>query len=124
VPAEDRPLDQSPVSTAELPDTPQRDRAIPAAAWTEAPAQLLALDPPARYLRRIGPWLLWRSGPPTRGDATYWVALADDLSVQHTLQLFPDGSAEGIGPSGARHTRFRSWKEDLRDHSSGSPTAP
>jgi hypothetical protein len=27
----------------------------------------------------------------------------------------PDGSADGIGPSGTRHDRFRSWKEDLRD---------
>jgi len=36
--------------------------------------------------------------------------------VQHTLRLFPDGSGDGIGPSGARHTRFRAWKEDLRDH--------
>jgi hypothetical protein len=116
VPTEDRPLDHAPVSTNDLPDTPQRDRAIPATAWVEAPPELLSLDPPARYLRRSGPWLLWRSGPPSHADATYWVARADDLSVQHTLRLFPDGSADGVGPSGARHTRFRAWKEDLRDN--------
>jgi hypothetical protein len=29
--------------------------------------------------------------------------------------LFPDGSGDGVGPSGERHGRFRSWKEDLRD---------
>jgi hypothetical protein len=116
MPAEDRPLDHTLITTTELPDTPQRDRAIPATAWKEAPPELLSLDPPARYLRRIGPWLLWRSGPPTNGDATYWVARADDLMVQHTLRLLPDGSADGVGPSGDRHTRFRTWKEDLRDH--------
>ena len=24
-------------------------------------------------------------------------------------------NAPGVGPSGATHTRFRAWKEDLRD---------
>ena len=24
-------------------------------------------------------------------------------------------TGDGVGPSGERHTRFRSWKEDLRD---------
>jgi hypothetical protein len=33
-----------------------------------------------------------------------------------TLRLFPDGTADGVGPSGERHERFRAWKEDLRDH--------
>jgi len=29
------------------------------------------------------------------------------------LHLFPDGSADGVGPSGTRHVKFRSWKQDL-----------
>jgi hypothetical protein len=35
--------------------------------------------------------------------------------VRFTFRLFPDGTGDGLGPSGERHTRFRSWKEDLRD---------
>ena len=117
-----RPLDDTPVHTADLPATPVRDRNIPATSWVEAPADLLALGadlpgtPVAEYKRRIGPWLLWRSGPASGGDARYWAALADDTTHAVTLRLFPDGHAEGTGPSGAPHHRFRSWKEDLRDH--------
>lgn len=123
-PAELRPLDERPVHTADLPDTPTRDRSIPATAWIEAPAELLALadDLPApstgataRYLRRIGPWLLWRSGPARGADARYWVCRADDLAVQFTFDLVPDGTGSGRGPTES-HTRFRTWKEDLRDH--------
>ena len=33
-----------------------------------------------------------------------------------TFRLHPDGTGEGTGPSGAAHDRFRTWKEDLRDH--------
>jgi hypothetical protein len=127
---DERPLDHAPVHTVDLPATPQRDRTIPATAWIEAPAQLLALgdDLPradggpgpalAGYLRRIGPWLLWRAGP-ARGPARYWAALADDLAVTATFDLAADGTSSGTGPSGASHTRFRTWKEDLRDHASG-----
>ena len=123
-PAEQRPIDDRPIHTAELPDTPTRDRSIPASAWIEAPAELLALadDLPApttgsvaRYLRRIGPWLLWRAGPARGADSRYWVCRADDLRQQFTFDLFPDGTGSGHGPS-ASHSRFRTWKEDLRDH--------
>jgi hypothetical protein len=113
--ADDRPLDPTPASTADLPPTPLRDRAIPATAWREAPPSLLALDPVARYLRRVGPWLLWRSGS-ARGDATVWAARADDLAHEVTLRIELDGTASGLGPTGTPHTRFRTWKEDLRDH--------
>ena len=68
------------------------------------------------YKRRIGPWLLWRAGPASGGDARYWAALATDTAHAFTLRLFPDGRAQGSGPSGAVHDRFRAWKEDLRDH--------
>ena len=117
-----RPDDDTPLHTEDLPPTPVRDRNIPARAWVEAPASLRALGddlpgtPTADYKRRIGPWLLWRAGPATGADARYWVARADDLAVAHTFRLFPDGTGEGTGPSGERHTRFRAWKEDLRDN--------
>ena len=117
-----RPVDETPVHTADLPATPIRDRNIPATAWIEAPPDLVALGadlpgtPVAEYKRRIGPWLLWRAGPASGGDARYWAALAADTAHAFTLRLFPDGRAEGSGPSGAVHDRFRAWKEDLRDH--------
>lgn len=117
---DERPTDDTPVHTAELPPTPIRDRNIPATAWIEAPSALLALgadlpdQPIAEYKRRIGPWILWRAGPAKRGDARYW-ARHDTTGVEYTLRLFPDGTASGIGPSGVTHDRFRAWKEDLRD---------
>lgn len=118
---DERPDDETPIHTAELPPTPTRDRNIKATAWIEAPPSLLQLgndlpdQPVADYKRRIGPWLLWRSGPAKGADARYWVAHVDDLDRSFTLQLHPDGSVDGIGPSGTRHERFRAWKEDLRD---------
>lgn len=122
LPYDRRPTDHTPVRTEDLPPTPIRDRNIPATAWIEAPAELLALGddlpgtPVAEYKRRIGPWLLWRAGPASKGDARYWAALAGDLDRSCTLRLHPDGSAAGVGPSGRHHERFRNWKEDLRDH--------
>ena len=113
---DERPLDHTPLHTDDLPPTPVRDRNIPATAWIEAPPSLLTLGddlpgtPVAEYKRRIGPWLLWRSGPASGGDARY---LAVDGEREHTFRLFPDGTGEGYGPSGTRHARFRTWKEDL-----------
>jgi hypothetical protein len=106
---DERPLDDTPLSTADLPPTPVRDRNIPATAWREAPAELLALEPVAEYKRRIGPWLLWRSGPATGDHATYVAIDAADLTVQRTFRLFPDGT----GDDGEGRTRFRAWKEHL-----------
>ena len=120
---DERPTDSTPVDTDDLPPTPTRDRNIPASAWRQAPASLLALGadlpdrPEAEFKRRIGPWILWRAGPAKGADARYWAAHADDLDRAYTFRLHPDGSGEGIGPSGARHARFRTWKEDLRDRS-------
>jgi hypothetical protein len=116
---DERPDDATPIHTADLPDTPTRDRNIIATAWIEAPAELLALGadlpdaPVATYKRRIAAWLLWRAGPASGGDARYWAADAADLTSQHTFRLFPDGTGDGTGPSGSHHTRFRTWKEDL-----------
>lgn len=122
LPYDRRPADHTPVHTADLPATPVRDRNIPATAWVEAPPSLLALGddlpdrPVAEYKRRIGRWLLWRAGPASHGDARYWAGDAEDHDVAFTFRLFPDGEGEGVGPSGATHHRFRTWKEDLRDH--------
>ena len=122
LPADRRPVDHTSVHTDDLPPTPTRDRNIPATAWVEAPGELLrlALDlpdqPVAMYKRRIGRWLLWRAGPATGGDARYFAIAADAPDLQWVYRLYPDGSGEGAGPSGAVHERFRTWKEDLRDH--------
>ena len=116
---DERPLDHTPLHTDDLPPTPVRDRNIPATAWVEAPASLLTLGddlpgtPVAEYKRRIGPWLLWRAGPATGGDARYLAIDSADLARQHTFRLFPDGTGDGHGPSGDQHARFRAWKEDL-----------
>jgi hypothetical protein len=120
-PADQRPIDPTPVHTADLPATPTRDRTIPVEAWIEAPDPLRRLGedigrPTVAYKRRIGPWLLWRAGPASKADARYWAGHVDDLDRAFTFRLRPDGSGEGEGPSGTRHERFRTWKEDLRDH--------
>lgn len=121
LPADERPVDDTPVHTEDLPPTPVRDRNIPITAWVEAPPEALRLgedieQPLTTYKRRIGPWLLWRAGPASKGDARYLAVRAEDLSDQHTFRIFPDGSGDGTGPSGERHSRFRSWKKDLQAH--------
>ena len=107
-----------PVTTADLPPTPQRSYRIPASAWVEAPAELLALgddiSEPVEYKRRIGRFLLWRAGPPV-GEARY-MAIADDLSAMFRFDL-SGRTGSGIGADGREHNRFRSWKESLRDAS-------
>ena len=95
-PLEDRPVDTTPVHTKDLPATPQRDRAIPATVWIEAPAELLVLGRDlgqdfVAYIRRIGPWLIWRAGPATRGDARYLALAADDLATRFTFRLYAVG---------------------------------
>jgi hypothetical protein len=116
-----RPVDDTPVHTADLPLTPQRDRTIVATAWVEAPPELVHLgddigERRVDYKRRIGDWLLWRAGPAQKADARYMAVALDDLGRHYTFRLFADGTGEGQGPSGANHARFRTWKEDLRDH--------
>jgi hypothetical protein len=120
LPADRRPVDPTPVHTADLPANPTRDRNIPASAWAEAPEDLRRLgedlgQPLVAYKRRIGPWLLWRAGPASGGDARYMALRADDPADRYTFRLQADGTGEGTGPSGRRHQRFRTWKEDLRD---------
>jgi hypothetical protein len=120
LPSPQRPVDDTPVHTDDLPATPQRDRRIPSTAWVEAPRTLLGLGEDigvrdAYYLRRIGRWLLWRAGPPSHGDARYLALAADDVATTWSFRLFPDGTGEGEGPDGVVHRRFRTWKEALRD---------
>jgi hypothetical protein len=115
-----RPIDPTPLHTTELPPTPVRDRSIPASAWVESTPEILALGadldgtPEALWIRRIGPWLLWRAGPAVDGDTRYG-AVHVEHGALHTFRLHPDGAGEGRGPS-TDHVRFRTWKEDLRDH--------
>jgi hypothetical protein len=122
LPADERPIDPTPVHTADLPPTPIRDRNIPAGAWIEAPPALLHLgddigQPTVTYKRRIGRWLLWRAGPATKANARYLAIDAEDLDRHHTFRLFADGTGEGTGPSGTTCDRFRVWKQDLQAHS-------
>ena len=121
LPYDERPTDDTPVHTADLPANPQRDRNIPATAWVEAPDAVRTAgadidQPDVFYKRRIGPWLLWRAGPATKADARYVAVFAEDLTRVFTFRLFADGRGEGTGPSGGTHDRFRAWKEDLRDN--------
>ena len=125
LPADKRPFDDTPIHTADLPPTPTRDRNISAEAWIEAPESVTTAgddigEVRVAYKRRIGRWLLWRAGPARGADARYVAVDAGELRTHHTFRLFPDGTGDGAGPSGARHTRFRAWKEDLL----GRPSAP
>jgi hypothetical protein len=118
LPADERPIDSTPVHTDDLPPTPIRDRNIPADAWIEAPAELLSLGddigrPVTTYKRRLGPWLLWRAGPASGAEARYLAIDARDLSRHFSFHLDATGRGDGVGPSGQRHDRFRAWKQDL-----------
>jgi hypothetical protein len=119
-PAEERPPITHDVGTDDLPPTPQRDFLIPAERWVEAPDALRDLGADlgvalVAYKRRIGRYLLWRAGPARGADARYMALASDDLDRRYTFRLFPDGTGEGLGPDGTTHTRFRTWKEALRD---------
>jgi hypothetical protein len=119
-PAESRTPTDRDWHTAELPDLPQRDFLIPAPRWVQAPDELrtlgadLGIDLVA-YKRRIGRFLLWRAGPARKANARYMAIDARDLRRRFVFNLYPDGSGAGVGPDGAEHTRFRTWKEALRD---------
>ena len=122
LPFEQRPAVTHDVHTADLPPTPQRDSRILVSRWIEAPDAIRTLGEDldggpheAGYLRRIGPWLLWRAGPAVDADARYGAVDSRDLARVFTFRLDPDGSGRGEGPDGIEHDRFRSWKEALRD---------
>jgi hypothetical protein len=119
-PSEARPPTDRDWHTDELPPTPQRDFLIPAQRWVEAPSAIRSLGDDlgialVAYKRRIGRWLLWRAGPARGADARYGAVDSDDLGRVVTFRLSPDGTGDGQGPDGSHHTRFRTWKESLRD---------
>jgi hypothetical protein len=121
-PAEARTPVTHDVHTADLPPLPQRDSLIPAERWVEAPAELRELGAGigvalVAYKRRIGRFLLWRAGPATGADARYMALDADDLAHRYTFALDASGTGSGLGADGVTHTRFRTWKESLRDAS-------
>lgn len=118
--AEDRPPVDVDYHTVDLPATPTRDFLIPVTRWVEAPQSLRTLGADlgvelVAYKRRIRRFLLWRAGPARGADARYMAIAADDLAEQYTFRLYPDGTGFGIGPDGVEQTRFRTWKEALRD---------
>jgi len=120
IPAEQRHPTERDWHTDELPPTPQRDFLIPAERWAEAPADLRRLGADfgvslVAYKRRIGRFLLWRAGPASRADARYAAIASNDVGERYTFRLQRDGTGEGVGPDGRTHTRFRTWKEALRD---------
>ena len=121
IPAEDRPLIDHMVHTHELPALPQRESRIIASLWIEAPNDVKTLGDDLQtdpgYLRRIGRYLLWRAGPAVRARARYAAVDSTDLNRIWTFELDADGNGEGLGPDGIIHSRFRTWKESLRDDS-------
>ena len=124
LPADQRPFDDTPVHTADLPATPIRDRNIPARAWVEAPGELLEAgddlgEVAIAYKRRLGSWLLWRAGPASGADARYVAVHAEDLDRVHLFRLYADGTGSGVGPDGTTHVRFRSWKKALHGTDGG-----
>ena len=71
--ADQRPFDDTPVHTADLPETPIRDRNIPAEAWVEAPRALLSAGDALGEVRiadkrRLGPGCA--GGPARPGEPT------------------------------------------------------
>ncbi|MCU0312330.1 MAG: hypothetical protein MUE36_15465 [Acidimicrobiales bacterium] len=119
-PTEDRPPIDHDVHTAELPPLPQRASMIPANRWVEAPDAIRRLGAGIGvdlvcYIRGIHGYLLWRAGRAAGEPARYCAVRADDLDERWFFALDADGTGRGVGPDGVEHTRFRSWKESLRD---------
>jgi hypothetical protein len=119
-PTEDRPPVERDLHTEELPPLPQRTSMIPAERWVEAPDAVRHLGDEigvdlVAYIRRIGDFLLWRAGRAAGEPARYCAVDATDLAERWYFALDAEGNGSGTGPDGVVHTRFRSWKESLRD---------
>lgn len=119
-PTEDRPPIDHDVHTVDLPPLPQRDSMIPVERWIEAPAAVRTLGADigvalVSYIRTIHGYLLWRAGRAAGEPARYIAVNATDLDETWTFTLDADGAGAGVGPDGVTHTRFRTWKESLRD---------
>jgi len=119
VATEDRtPVDRD-LHTAELPPLPQRETMVPVTQWIEAPDEVRDLGGDidvdlVTYIRRIGPYLLWRAGRAAGERARYCAVHADDLDERWRFDLDADGNGSGVGPDGVRHERFRDWKLSLK----------
>jgi hypothetical protein len=119
VATEDRTPVEHDLHTEDLPALPQRHTMIPATRWIEAPAEVRELGrdlgvPLVSYIRRIGPYLVWRAGRAAGERARYCAVDADDLDERWLFELDADGNGSGIGPDGVEHHRFRDWKLSLK----------
>ena len=110
-PADERPVDPTPVHTADLPahahPRPQHPGRRPGSrrppscctsATTSGDSAVIA------YKRRIGPMaaLAGRAGQPGRRPLP-GRRRPTTSAAQHTFRLYPDGHGEGVGPSGPTH---------------------
>jgi hypothetical protein len=119
VATEDRAPVERDLHTEELPALPQRHSMVPAARWIEAPVEVRDLGRDfgvelVTYIRRIGPYLLWRAGRAAGERARYCAVKADDLDERWRFDLDPEGNGSGTGPDGVEHHRFRDWKLSLK----------
>ncbi len=126
IPTEDRPPIDHDVHTVDLPPLPQRESMIPATRWIEAPAVVVHLGAgigvaPVSYIRAIHGYLLWRAGRAAGEPARYCAVRAADLEERWFFALDAEGNGRGVGPDGVEHTRFRTWKESLRDAGADGP---
>ena len=124
-PTEDRPPVDHDLHTEDLPPLPQRESMIPATRWLEAPAFVRDLGEDigvdlVAYIRRIHGYLLWRAGRAAGEPARYCAVNAGDFGDRWFFALDAEGNGSGEGPDGVVHTRFRTWKESLRDAGSGT----
>ena len=117
---DERPDDDTPVSTDDLPaDAHPRSQhpgdGVAGGAGVAAGASATTCrDAPVAAVQAADPRVAPVAGRPGRGgDARYWAARADALDDPVTFRLFPDGNGDGRGPDGSHHTRFRTWKESL-----------
>ena len=120
IPTEDRPPVDHDVRTEDLPPLPQRESMIPATRWIEAPDAVRHLGTGigvelVAYIRTIHGYLLWRAGRAAGERARYCAVRSTDLEERWFFELDADGNGSGTGPDGVEHTRFRTWKESLRD---------
>lgn len=120
LPADERPLDTTPIHTEDLPPTPTRDRNIVASAWIEAPAELLTLgdDLPLRTVR-------W-SPPTSVGSAPGCCGASDPPRVPTPATslptTWPTSRRSGCSPTARVTASARAandtpdsgaWKQDL-----------
>ncbi len=122
LPYHQRPDDDTPVHTADLPATPLRDRAIPATAWVEAPAALLG--PRRRPARPAGGQLQAAHRPLAavagrpRHQGRRPLLGGPRRRPHRRPHLHPPPRRHrrrAPAPPAQVHQRFRTWKEDLRD---------